>query len=136
MIEVFVSHSSHDRALAEAVTDLLEGTIKDLEGVRCTSADGHKLRIGSQFAKELRKDIENCDVFVIIVSKHSLNSQFCLFELGAAWGLEQPIKPILAPGMTATDLKPPLSDLNCLSWDDQADGCRLSEKSVSLLITA
>ena len=39
--------------------------------------------------------------------------------MGAAWGLKQPIKPILAPGIKVSILKPPLSDLNCLRWDDE-----------------
>ncbi len=125
MIEVFLSHSSVDKGLAEGVTDLLDNTIKLLGKVRCTSADGHKLQIGSPFTKNLRKEIADCDVFVVLVSEHSLESQFCLFEMGAAWGLKQPIKPILAPGVSVSDLTPPLSDFNCLTWGDEVGWVQL-----------
>jgi hypothetical protein len=119
VLDVFISHSSKDQGLAEDVTGLIRNTIDLMGEVRCTSVHGHGLAIGSRFADRLRADIEKCDVFIVIVSPHSLNSQFCLFEIGAAWGLEQPIKPILAPGMKSPLLKPPLSDFHCLRWNDE-----------------
>lgn len=134
-IEVFISHSSKDNLLAEAVTDLLVGTIDFLGAVRCTSAYGHSLDIGTKVAKRLRKEISNCDVFIALISKNSLASQFCLFELGAAWGQKIPIKPILAPNFDAFQLHPPLSDFHCLKWDSGEEWIRLIKSVAKLTVS-
>ena len=118
-VEVFLSHSSKDLMLAEAVVELLTSSIDLLGVVRCTSAFGYSLDIGTGVARKLRKEIDECDVFLTLISVNSLSSQFCLFEMGAAWGLKKKIKPILAPNFDTSHLKPPLSDLNCLKWTSQ-----------------
>ena len=99
-VEVFLSHSSKDLMLAEAVVELLTSSIDLLGVVRCTSAFGYSLDIGTGVARKLRKEIDECDVFLTLISVNSLSSQFCLFEMGAAWGLKKKIKPILAPNFS------------------------------------
>ncbi len=133
MIDVFISHSHNDKLLAEAVTQLLRDTI-DLNGgkVRCTSAYGSDLAIGSKFAKQLRRDIDASEVVLAILSDSSIASQFCLFELGAAWGLKVPIKPLLAPGFDGAAVGRPLSDLNFLHWHSETDWIKLIEEIAEL----
>jgi len=133
LTDIFISHSHEDKTLAEAVTQLLRDTI-DLNGgkIRCTSAYGSDLAIGSKFAKRLRRDIEASEVMIAILSESFMTSQFCLFELGAAWGLKIPLKPILAPGFDADSLDRPLSDLNPLRWQSQTDWIKLLEEIADL----
>jgi hypothetical protein len=120
MVDVFISHSSSDRKLAEAVTQLSLDCIDFLGGkVRFSSMHGYGLEIGSKFAKKLRSDIDDCEVFVAIISTNSLASQFCLFEIGAAWGLKKKIKPILAPGFDPVAMKSPLTEMNYLRAEDE-----------------
>lgn len=133
MIDVFISHSSKDAVYADAVTQLLRDTI-DFNGgkIRCTSSYGTDLAIGSEFAKQLRRDIEESEVVLGILSPHSLVSQFCLFELGAAWGLKTPIKPILVPDFDGSAIQRPLSDLHFLRLRSEPDWVKLIEEVADL----
>ncbi len=133
MIDIFISHSHTDKVLAEDLTQLLRDTI-DLNGgkIRCTSAYGSDLAIGSKFAKQLRHDINASEVVLAILSESAIASQFCLFELGAAWGLKIPIKPLLAPGFDGADVRRPLSDLNFLRWHSETDWIKLIEEIAEL----
>ena len=133
MIDVFISHSSKDAAYAKAVTQLLRDTV-DFNGgkIRCTSSYGADLVIGSKFAKQLRRDIEESEVVLAILSQNCLSSQFCLFELGAAWGLKIPIKPILVPDFDGSTVQRPLSDLHFLKWRSETDWIKLIEEVADL----
>jgi hypothetical protein len=53
---------------------------------------GHKLRdLLSQWSNLLNQ----CDVFIVLLSPHALTSLWVLQELGAAWGLAKPIVPVV-----------------------------------------
>lgn len=133
MIDVFISHSHNDKVLAEAVTQLLRDTV-DLNGgkIRCTSTYGADLAIGSKFAKQLRRDIKASEVILAILSVSSIASQFCMVELGAAWGLKKPIKPLLAPGFDGLAFRHPFSDLHFLHWNSETDWIKLLEEIAEL----
>jgi hypothetical protein len=44
-----------------------------------------------------------------------------LFELGARWGASRHLVPLVASGISPSDLRPPLSNLNTLSCTTQTD---------------
>jgi TIR domain len=126
MTDVFVSHSSEDQPRAEAVVRLLTECIDfDRGEVVCTSVIGYGLDFGTPFERRLRKAIEASDVLISLVSKSSLASLFCTFEMGAAWGLDIPIKPVLLPGFASAKLKRPLSSMHYLEWQDELGWIKL-----------
>ena len=48
MIDVFISHSSQDKVLAERVVDLLRSALNlRADTIRCTSVDGYRLAVGA-----------------------------------------------------------------------------------------
>ncbi len=55
--------------------------------------------------------------FVGVVSHTSFELAYVLFELGARWGRNEYLVPLLAPGVPASILKGPISGLNALSCD-------------------
>lgn len=77
------------------------------------------LKVGSKFAKDLRREIKGCDVFIALISESSVTSDFCLFEVGAAWGLKKKICPILMRGLDVSKLHRPIADLHALRDDDR-----------------
>jgi TIR domain len=83
-LAVSVSHSSSDRALTEAMSELLSrALLPGAAAIRCTSVDGHRLPAGAQVGETLRADIRDAAVFVALVTPRSLSSPYLLFELGA-----------------------------------------------------
>jgi len=117
-LQIFISHSSRDRALAEALTDLLKSAL-GLVSIRCSSVDGHRLPVGVNTEAKLREEVNEAKVVVGLVTPSSLVSSFVMFELGARWGANLFLAPLLA-GVRANELSGPLSLLNALSADNDA----------------
>ncbi len=122
MPRVFISHSSHDRELAGLLVDLLRSALNlPAEAIRCTSIDGHKLAGGQETDRVLRAEIRGCEAFLGLISAASIESAYVLFELGARWGAEKHLLPLLSPGADATLLRGPLSGINALSCSNAAE---------------
>jgi hypothetical protein len=119
-LPVFISHSSKDRALAEALTDLLKSALGLLSTqIRCSSVDGHRLPVGVNTEGKLREEVNAARVVIGLVTPSSLASSFVMFELGARWGANLFLAPLLA-GVKAGELSGPLGLLNALSADNDA----------------
>lgn len=118
-LEIFISHSSKDKALAEAVTDLLKSAFHlTPDQIRCSSVDGHRLPVGVDTQSKLREEVNAANVVIGLVTPNSLASSYVMFELGARWGAELFLAPLLA-GVTPGGLSGPLSLLNALSASDE-----------------
>lgn len=88
--QLFISHAHADQDLALALTRALElGLDVPPDAIRCSSVPGYEIPPGSDFTQALRNDIAGARCVVGIWTANSLASQWCLFELGAAWGLAQ-----------------------------------------------
>ena len=88
-LDVFISHSSVDKALADAIVALLRLTmLLRPEQIRCTSVEGTGLAGGVRFEDRLREEIAASRVFIALITPALLRSHFSLFELGARWGLD------------------------------------------------
>jgi len=117
-LQIFISHSSKDRVLAEALTDLFKSAF-GLVSIRCSSVDGHRLPVGVNTEGKLREEVNEAKVVVGLVTPSSLVSSFVMFELGARWGANLFLAPLLA-GVKADELSGPLGLLNALSADNDA----------------
>jgi TIR domain len=115
---LFISHSSADLAIAEALVDLLRSALPlRPDQVRCSSLDGFRLPGGADIDDRLRREVDEAQAFIGLVSYRSLRSLYVVFELGARWGARKPLVPLLAPGVPASVLPAPLSGLNALSCE-------------------
>jgi hypothetical protein len=114
-IRLFISHSSRDKRLADALVDLLHGAINiPTRQIRCTSVEGHGLQGGAETNKQLRQEITRAKVFIALISPISIESAYVLFEMGARWGSNQRLIPLLASGADASHLRGPLAGINAL----------------------
>ncbi len=115
-MRVFISHSSRDVSLAADIAELLRAALRlSSTEIRCTSVDGYRLPAGADTDSQLRQEIVSVPVLIGLISDASIESAYVLFELGARWGTDQPLIPLLAPGMAASGLRGPLQGLNALS---------------------
>jgi hypothetical protein len=140
-IDIFISHSSADEKVAKALIDLLRDAFQiEPSKIRCTSVPGYKLKTGAHSEIELRKEIQQANVFIGILSEVSLESAYVLFELGARWGSIQEyggfssrdrsknkIFPLLAVGATGSILRDPLKQYNALNCEKPGDLHQLIE---------
>lgn len=116
MIKIFISHSSKDAALARLLITLLRSALRiSSEEIRCTSVPGYNLPGGVDTEEHLRKEILASPVFIGLITEAGLSSAYVLFELGARWGANKPMIPLLAPGISPDTLNGPISNVNALS---------------------
>ncbi len=126
-ILVLISHSSTDKALAEALIELLRLGLGLLANqIRCSSVDGYRLPAGVNTDDQLRAEINSVAVLVGLLTPNSLASTYVLFELGARWGAGLFMIPLLA-GISAEKMRGPQRVLNALSCETQGQLIQLVE---------
>jgi hypothetical protein len=113
---LFISHSSKDVQVVEALVDLFRAALPLApENIRCSSLDGYRLPGGADIDIHLRREVPAAAAFVGVISHDSLRSTYVSLEFGARWGAGKRIIPLLAPGVRSTILQWPLAGLNALS---------------------
>lgn len=133
-IDIFISHSARDKAVAEALINLLKASLNiPADRIRCTSVDGYRLPIGATTDEQLRQEIYEAKFFLGLITPTSLQSTYVLFELGARWGAGLHLAPLLASGATAAALRAPLSGLNSISCEEPAQIYQLLRETASIL---
>lgn len=114
-ILIFISHSGKDENLALALINLLrEGLNVPSSQIRCSSIDGYRLPAGVRTDTQLRLEVHSAKAFIGLITPNSLESAYVLFELGARWGADLHMVPLLA-GLSTDSLRGPLSEINALS---------------------
>jgi hypothetical protein len=131
-IDIFISHSSKDAPLAEALINLLNVAIPQLV-IRCTSVDGYRLPGGAPVEESLKTEVLTTKYFVGLITRQSMGSAYVLFELGARWVSGLPLTPLLAGGAGKETLQGPLIGVNALSCDNEAQLHQLIEE-ISLVL--
>ena len=97
------------------------------EHIRCTSVDGYKLKAGGKTDPTLRQEVCEAETLVGLITGASVGSTYVLFELGARWGTDKDLVPLLGGGADASYLRGPLSGYNALTCDSAADLLQLIE---------
>ena len=112
---VFISHSSKDFEIAKPLIDLLQKALhlRSVD-IRCTSVDGYGMPGGVSNDERLRAEVHDAQLLIGLITPNSLGSAYVFFELGARWGAEKPMIPLLASGVTPEQLGGPLSGINAL----------------------
>lgn len=121
-MKIFVSHSSKDKAIAEAFVQLIKAALNiPSKDIRCTSVEGYKLPAGSDSNEQLRSEVFGCEVFIALLSPTSMKSIYVMFELGARWGTKRHLAPIRVAGLDPSALKAPLSGIHAISGESEPD---------------
>lgn len=95
--DVFISYSSRDKAIADAVTHILEQ-----HGIRCWIAP-RDVRAGVPYAREIMEGIRGCRVMVLVFTANANRSEHVGNEVDKAFNEGKTIIPFLVD-------KTPMSD--------------------------
>jgi len=114
-VSVFISHSARDIELVKAFVSLIISAIHlDPVEIRASSVDGSRLAGGAELSTSVRRDVMQAAAFVAILTPISIQSTWVLFELGARWGAEKPMLPLVAGGLEPDSIAGPLGMINTL----------------------
>ena len=133
-MKVFISHNSNDVELATLLIELLRKALRlSSEEVRCTSVDGYRMQAGASIDDRLRAEVHDTELLIGLITPNSLVSAYVIFELGARWGAETPMIPLLASGVTPEHLEGPLAGINALDSRDDGQVYQLLEDAAGYL---
>ena len=111
-IKIFISHASRDRDLVKCFVQALETSVVLADDeIRCSSLPGYRLRSGSHTSSALRSEISQAELIIGILTPDSLESGWVMFELGAGWGANKWVVPVVA-GVDYDAMPGPLKESN------------------------
>jgi hypothetical protein len=121
-IKVFISHTSADSDLALSLIRLIRAGLHLTEtDIRCTSVDGYKLEPGADTEATLRREVNDSTVLLGLLTPASIHSSYVLFELGARWGIERSLIPVLGYGASYSSLPGPLQGRNAIRASERGE---------------
>lgn len=121
-MDIFISHSSSDVEVAKLIIEIVRKAFNISSGkIRCTSVPGYKLKAGANTYNQLKKESFAAKVFIGLITKESINSTYVLFELGARWGVDLPLIPLICDKAGTSILNGPIKNINALSAIDSSD---------------
>lgn len=88
-LRVFLSYSEADKTYARK----LRSSLSQRLNLQIFTAE--TLSAGEDWVSQLKDELSQCDIFVVLLSPDSVDSKWLLHELGAAWALNKPIIPIV-----------------------------------------
>ena len=96
----FISHSFKDEAVYSTLCLAL-----DAAGV--TRWDPTSMALGDSLSEQLQRAIHTCEVCIFVATRRSIESPWCLAELGAFWGSGKKVLMFMADPDLADSTLPP-----------------------------
>src|SRR5580704_2533669 len=95
--KVFISHSTRDKAIADAICKTLESA-----GIRCWIAP-RDIEPGADWTEGIMNGITGCRVFVLVFSAHANDSDHVRREVARAFSLGQAVIPFRTEAIVPRD---------------------------------
>lgn len=104
---IFLSHSSQDEKLVDALSDLLTtGCGVSADQIIITTLPGQGIPAGcSNYIAWLQGRLSDSALVIMLLSPNYFESKFCLCEMGASWGLNKPFFALVVPPLTKSTVK-------------------------------
>lgn len=99
---VFISHCHEDRSYYSNICNLLDSNSEP--GSRW---DPKKMAVGQSIADQLKSAINSCEACIFIASPKSVQSLWCMAELGAFWGAGKTVLIYIADSNVKESNLPP-----------------------------
>lgn len=109
---VFFSYAAADSSSALRLRSLLS----QQPNLQVFTTDS--LSAGEDWVSKLKSELSACDIFFVLISPNSLDSNWVLYEIGAAWGLDKPIVPVVTNKDLVSKLPFPASQFQPVEIDE------------------
>jgi hypothetical protein len=132
---IFLSHSSADKDLVDALSDLLT-TGCGIRGdqIIITTLPGQGIPAGSpNYISWLQQELADSALVILLLSPNYIESKFCLCEMGATWGLEKLCFPLVVPPLKKSGVKAVMAVSQNLKIEDESCLDELRDKVHELL---
>lgn len=134
--EIFISHAVKDKAIADALVDLLLTSTKiSSDQIFCSSLEGLGIPPGVNFVDYIKSKIQKPKAVIALISPNYLGSQFCMCELGATWAMSHDLLPLLVPPLTFEQVKGVLTGVQLTRIDDSTGLSELTDRLLALTQT-
>ena len=111
---VFISYSRNDHPyIVNSIRALINGTNLYKSWI------DRDMPAGRDQEDEIKQKINQCEVFVFIVSEHSLESKWCCREIHQAVLWKKPFIPIVMSNCDIEKIPHPICDQNCIIMNDE-----------------
>ena len=110
MADVFISYSRKDIAFARLLNEALGQS--QLE----TWIDWARIPVGEKWWDEICSAIEHSDVFLFIISRHSVGSGVCKDEVGEALSHNKRVIPVIVDDTPQAAIGEFVPDLAAINW--------------------
>jgi TIR domain len=117
---VFISHITEEKAIAQALKELIEKPFLHMIEV-FMSSDPNSLKLGRKWLQEITDALKACAIEIILVSPESVKRPWINFEGGCGWIRDIPVIPLCHSGTVPSKLPPPLSYLQSATATEQTE---------------
>lgn len=117
LTNVFISHTSNESALAEALKGAISSDFLGFTDV-FVSSDLESILVGDPWLDSVADALAKAHLLLVMCSEHSVTRPWINFEAGAAWGKKIPIVPLCHSGLSLKQLPMPLASLQGISLVD------------------
>jgi len=129
---IFISHINEDSAIAIVLKNLLL-TLFSKKIKIFVSSDKESIRYGKEAFPQIKQNLANCDLSLILCSPTSIRRPWINFEAGGSAILDRPTIPLCYGGLKFHDLPEPLSHYQGADADN-IDDIRSLIKEISRII--
>lgn len=109
---VFVSYAIEDSAYASELIN----SLAQQPNLHVFTTD--KMSAGENWRLKIKRALSDSDFFLVLLSPTSVQSKWVQFELGAAWGLNKPIIPVVTSHEVVNRIPLDLGELHVVDLDE------------------
>jgi nucleoside 2-deoxyribosyltransferase len=91
------------------------------------SSDIANLPAGATWREEIKKQLSNCKLLIVLFSPDTIGRHWLHFEVGEAWALGRPVIPVCHSGMQSNELPDQFNGFNALQLIDPRFGNKFVE---------
>lgn len=103
--EIFISHAIEDIEIVSDFIQVLQGVGVTAEQIFCSSLEGFGTPLGKNFEEEIKTRLNDNVLVLFMISEHFYNSNMCMLEMGAVWGLTKDQISIAIPPYELSKMK-------------------------------
>lgn len=111
-IHIFLSYAMEDSVYA---TELIN-SLSQQPNLHVFTSD--KISAGENWRSKIKRELSKSDFFLVLLSPTSVHSKWVQFELGAAWGLNKFIVPVVTSPDVVSRIPLELGDLQVIELKD------------------